>query len=173
MNPIHLVWHSDDWVSGRIHGWRPPRWIQVWMVASTRLGDGWAWLAMVMIAPARGDGRAAHTLAETIVAIVAVNAAQVALKRAFRRPRPAGPVVWWNVHAPDQFSFPSGHTMNAFAVATLVTVHVPVAAPVAFAIAASVGASRVVLELHYASDVAAGATLGTVLASGATLLMAA
>jgi undecaprenyl-diphosphatase len=172
MNPIHLVAHSDDWVSGRIHGWRPPRWVQVWMVASTRLGDGWAWLALVVIAPARGDGRAAHVLAETMVAIVAVNTAQVALKHAFRRARPMGPVSWWDIHAPDQFSFPSGHTMNAFAVATLVTVHVPVAAPLAFAVAASVGASRVVLELHYVSDVAAGATVGTVLAAAAVALAA-
>jgi hypothetical protein len=84
MNPIHLVAHSDDWVSGRIHGWRPPRWVQVWMVAATRLGDGWVWLALVVLAPARGDGRTAHVLAEALVAIVAVNTAQVALKRAFR-----------------------------------------------------------------------------------------
>jgi undecaprenyl-diphosphatase len=164
MNPIHLVAHSDDWVSGRIHGWRPPRWVQVWMVASTRLGDGWVWLVMVVLAPSRAP------LAETVVAIVAVNVAQVALKRSFRRARPSGPVSWWDIHAPDQFSFPSGHTMNAFAVATLVTVHVPVAAPLAFAVAASVGASRVVLELHYVSDVAAGATLGTVLAGAAVAL---
>jgi len=171
MSPIRLVSHSDDWVSGRIHGWRPPRWVQLWMVASTRLGDGWAWLVLVAIAPARGDGRAAQTMAETMVAIVAVNTAQVALKRAFRRPRPSGPVSWWDIHAPDQFSFPSGHTMNAFAVATLVTAHVPLSATVAFAAATSVGASRVVLELHYASDVAAGATLGTVLASLAIVLV--
>ena len=163
MNPIHLVAHSDDWVSGRIHGWRPPRWVQVWMVASTRLGDGWVWLVMVVLAPSRAP------LAETMIAIVAVNTAQVALKRAFRRARPSGPVSWWDIHAPDQFSFPSGHTMNAFAVATLVTVHVPMAAPLAFAVAASVGASRVVLELHYVSDVAAGATLGTLLAAAAVL----
>jgi undecaprenyl-diphosphatase len=104
--------------------------------------------------------------------MVAVNTAQVALKHAFRRTRPMGPVSWWDIHAPDQFSFPSGHTMNAFAVATLVTVHVPVAAPLAFAVAASVGASRVVLELHYVSDVAAGATLGTVLAAAAVALAA-
>ena len=166
MNPIHLVAHSDDWVSGRLHGWRPPRWIQVWMVASTRLGDGWVWLVMVVLAPSRA------LLAETLVAMVAVNTAQVALKHAFRRARPMGPVSWWDIHAPDQFSFPSGHTMNAFAVATLVTVHVPVAAPLAFAVAASVGASRVVLELHYVSDVAAGATLGTVLAAAAVALAA-
>jgi len=53
-----------------------------------RLGDGWAWLALIVIAPARADGRTAHALAETLVAVVAVNAAQVALKRAFRRRRP-------------------------------------------------------------------------------------
>src|SRR6185503_9258306 len=76
MNPIHLVAHSDDWVSGRLHGWRPPRWIQVWMVASTRLGDGWVWLVMVVLAPSRAP------LAETLVAMVAVNTAQVALKHA-------------------------------------------------------------------------------------------
>jgi undecaprenyl-diphosphatase len=166
MNPIHLVAHSDDWVSGRVHTWRPPRWVQIWMVASTRLGDGWVWLVMVVLAPSRAP------LAETMVAIVAVNVAQVALKRSFRRARPSGPVSWWDIHAPDQFSFPSGHTMNAFAVATLVTVHVPPAAPLAFAVAASVGASRVVLELHYVSDVAAGATLGTVLAAAAVALTA-
>jgi undecaprenyl-diphosphatase len=141
------------------------------MVASTRLGDGWAWLALVVIAPVRADGRVAHTLAETMVAIVAVNAAQVALKHAFRRARPAGPVAWWDIQAPDQFSFPSGHTMNAFAVATLVTIHVPAAAPLAFAVAASVGASRVVLELHYVSDVGAGGALGVVLASLAAALV--
>ena len=172
MSPIQLLAHSDDWVTGRVHGWRPPRWVQVWMVASTRLGDGWVWLVTIVIAPARGDGRAAQTLAETVVAVVAVNAAQLALKRAFRRARPAGPVTWWDIHAPDQFSFPSGHTMNAFAVATLVAAHVPLAAPVAFAVAASVGASRVVLELHYVSDVAAGAAVGTVLAAGAVALAA-
>ena len=170
MNPIHLVAHSDDWVCGRVHGWRPPRWLQLWMVASTRLGDGWAWLILVVIAPARGDGRTAHGLAEAMVAIVAVNAAQVALKHAFRRARPTGAVAWWDIHAPDQFSFPSGHTMNAFAVATLVTLQVPVAGPLVFAVAASVGASRVVLELHYVSDVAAGAALGAVLASLAAVL---
>jgi membrane-associated phospholipid phosphatase len=38
------------------------------------------------------------------------------------------------------------------------------------AVAASVGASRVVLELHYVSDVAAGAALGTTLASLAAVL---
>ena len=100
MNPIHLVAHSDDWVSGRVHGWRPPRWVQVWMVASTRLGDGWVWLVMVVLAPARPP------LAETVIAIVAVNTAQVALKRAFRRARPTGPVSWWDIHAPDQVEIP-------------------------------------------------------------------
>jgi len=35
-----------------------------------------------------------------------------------------------------------------------------------------VGASRVVLELHYVSDVAAGAAVGTVLAAGAVVLAA-
>ena len=140
-------------------------------MAATHLGDGWVWLAVVLAALARGDHTPARALFEAASAIVVVNVAQVLLKHVFRRSRPRS-VRPASVRAPDPFSFPSGHAMNAFAVATLVTAHVPLAAPLAFAVAASVGASRVVLELHYVSDVAAGAAVGTVLAAGAVALAA-
>jgi len=171
VNPLVLVAHSDDWVAGRIRRWASPRWLQVWMVAATRLGDGWAWLAVLTTMPTRHDHREAHVLAEALIAAAAVNAAQVTLKRAFRRRRPATAASHRLLVASDQFSFPSGHTMNAFAVAVLVCVRVPVASPFALAVAASVGASRVVLGLHYPSDVVAGAVLGSVLASAAVLAL--
>jgi undecaprenyl-diphosphatase len=162
-----MVTHSDDWLSARVRRWRPPHWVELWMIGSTRLGDGWAWIAVLL--SARADGHAgARTLLETAAAITVVNAAQVALKRAFRRSRPAprpARAAGRTVSAPDRFSFPSGHTMNAFAVAVLVVAHVPAAGLGAFVAALSVGASRVVLQLHYASDVAAGAALGSVLAA--------
>ena len=118
------------------------------MAATTRLGDGWAWLAVLITMPARHDHGEAHVLAEALIAAAAVNAAQVALKRTFRRRRPATAASRRAVFAPDQFSFPSGHTMNVFAVAVLVSARVPAASPAALVIASSVGASRVVLGLH-------------------------
>jgi len=169
VSPVLLVTHSDDWVADHVRRWHPPGWVELWMVASTRLGDGWAWLAVVLAAGA-GGGTASRTLAETLAAVVVVNAVQVAVKHACRRPRPsaASPL---GVTAPDRFSFPSGHAMNAFAAAALVSVHVSAAGPLAFAAAASVAASRVVLQLHYVSDVVAGAVLGSALAVGVSALL--
>jgi undecaprenyl-diphosphatase len=149
--------------------WAPPPWVARWMVGATRLGDGWAWIAVLAAGVVPADHAPMRAVTETAAAIAAVNVAQLALKHALRRPRPAVRATR-PMNAPDRFSFPSGHTMNAFAVAVLVTVHVPEAGPWAFALAGSVGASRVVLQLHFVSDVVAGALLGSVLAAAVAAL---
>jgi undecaprenyl-diphosphatase len=61
----------------------------------------------------------------------------------------------------DRFSFPSGHTMTAFAIAFSLGLYYPALLMGLVFCAASVGASRVILGLHYASDVAVGAVIGT------------
>lgn len=172
MSPVVLLMQSDDWVCDRLSRWAPPAWIAVATIAATRLGDGWAWLAVIVAAGAVRGPKAA--LLETATAVVAVNATQVALKRGFRRARPVAAVrgARLAVTAPDRFSFPSGHTMNAFAVAVLVAIHLPLVGPWAFAVAGTVGASRVVLRLHYVSDVVAGAALGSALAAAVAVLSA-
>ena len=76
------------------------------------------------------------------------------LKTAVGRTRPDGS---------DSKSFPSGHTSNAFAWATIVEHHYGWKAGVpAYAMAAAIGAARVTGGKHYLSDVAAGATLGVI-----------
>ncbi|MEC8880451.1 MAG: phosphatase PAP2 family protein [Pseudomonadota bacterium] len=60
-----------------------------------------------------------------------------------------------------RFSFPSGHTAAAFVMATLLGIFYPVVATLALAFALLVGLSRVLLGVHYPSDIAAGALLGT------------
>jgi len=169
VNPLLLVAHSDDWVFGRVRRWASPRWFHVCMVAATRLGDGWAWVAVLLAVPLHRDP--ARGLAEGLLAATVVNVVLVGLKRCCRRERPA--LRGWEpeIAAPDQFSFPSGHTMNAFAVAVLVSARVPAAAPPALVIASSIGASRVVLGLHYPSDVVAGALLGSALAGLAVVVL--
>ena len=60
-------------------------------------------------------------------------------------------------------SFPSGHTTQAFAVATVIAEHYPQfwVRCVAYGTAALVGASRIEQNAHFTSDVVAGAILGT------------
>lgn len=65
--------------------------------------------------------------------------------------------------APYQ-SFPSGHTVSAFASATTLAAFYPPARGVFYAVAAGSAANRVVKHQHFLSDVLAGALLGHLLA---------
>jgi len=63
-------------------------------------------------------------------------------------------------------SFPSGHTVTAFALATAFSFLYPRLRVPAFLIAAMIGLSRVVLTAHYLSDVIAGAIVGVICSLG-------
>jgi undecaprenyl-diphosphatase len=159
---------SDRRVSELVRSWLPPRWFCVGMVAATRFGDGPGWAAVGLGLLAGGPhGRAAATTA-TVAALLA-SFTFLALKRRFRRARPCdlAPHPHFHVRPPDAFSFPSGHTMNAFAIATVLALFFPFLAPALALLAVAIGASRVVLGLHFPSDVWAGAALGTLIGAGA------
>ncbi len=57
-------------------------------------------------------------------------------------------------------SFPSGHAVTAFCLATAVSILFPRAGIAAFVIAILIGMSRIILASHYLSDVIAGAGIG-------------
>src|SRR5262249_5234190 len=46
---------SDDRLLLRLVGWRTPRWLRLWMVAATRLGDGWLLAAGAFVYPFADD----------------------------------------------------------------------------------------------------------------------
>jgi len=168
---------SDLRVSFRLLGWRPPRWFRIWMLSATRLGDGWLWVAAGLVLLA-GGAPWLRVFAATAVSAGMANIALLLLKRRFRRVRPCAyaknplfQVRPLALFADDRFSFPSGHTLNAFAIGTPIALQFPAAAPALLLVAASVGVSRVVLGLHFVTDVLAGALLGVLIGGGAYLLV--
>ena len=64
----------------------------------------------------------------------------------------------------DRYSFPSGHTLHAVSFSMVIVYSFPELAVLVVPFALLVAASRVVLGLHYPSDVLAGAALGVFLA---------
>ena len=89
------------------------------------------------------------------------------LKRWTRRPRPFASDVriraW--IAPLDEFSFPSGHTLHAVAFSIVAVAHYPLLAVVLLPFTACVALSRVVLGLHYPSDVLAAIGIGSTLAA--------
>ena len=71
----------------------------------------------------------------------------------------------------DRYSFPSGHTLHAVSFTTQAVVLFPELGWVLVPLTTLIAASRVVLGLHYPTDVAAGAVLGFTLATGALALV--
>lgn len=80
------------------------------------------------------------------------------LKNLLKRQRPVGLPVF--ITPSDRYSLPSGHTAAAFLMATVLAASFPLWAPLLFVWAALVGASRLLLGVHYLSDLVAGALLG-------------
>ncbi|NMR20857.1 phosphatase PAP2 family protein [Cellulomonas fimi] len=88
----------------------------------------------------------------------AAHASAVLLKRVVRRVRPEDPRVTVYVGTPSRLSFPSAHVSSTTAAATAL---VPIiGAPAAVTTAGAMMLARVLLGVHYPTDVAAGAGLG-------------
>jgi undecaprenyl-diphosphatase len=155
----------DHQVMRRVNQWTPPRWMRLWMVAATRGGDGWLWYTAGALVLADGGPSRFRAVAAAVIAVSLGIALFVNLKRACGRRRPCAlqPHAWTTLLPPDQFSFPSGHTITAFSVAVSLGMFYPPMLPGLMFCAASVALSRILLGMHFLSDVLAGATIGAVL----------
>jgi len=152
----------DHGLMRRVNRWRAPMWIRLWMVCATRGGDGWLWYALgFAILFAGGEPRFRAVAAGVLAAGVGI-ALFMFLKRFTGRKRPCQiePHCWSTLLPPDQFSFPSGHTITAFAVAVPWSSFYPELAIGLFLCAISISASRILLGMHFLSDVIAGALIG-------------
>ena len=156
---------QDHHLMHRVNRWRAPKWLRIWMMAATRGGDGWIWLGMgLVVAMFGGPGRLRALVAAAFATGLGV-ALFLKLKRITGRRRPCAiePHCWAQLLPPDQFSFPSGHTITAFAVAASLGGFYPEMQPALYFCAVSVAASRILLGMHFLTDVLAGAMLGGLL----------
>jgi undecaprenyl-diphosphatase len=158
----------DHRVMRRMNRWRAPRWIRFWMIAATRMGDGWIWYALAFLLLAFGGAARFAALGSSLLASLSGVAVFKLLKRLSQRPRPCQiePHCWSRVLPPDQFSFPSGHTMTAFSITLVISYFYPGLEAPLFFLAVSIGVSRIVLGMHFLSDVLAGMVLGVALGCG-------
>lgn len=128
----------------------------------SRLGDGWFWYALILaipfLEPEMGAGLA---LLMTLTGLTCTLTYKL-LKRWLIRERPFISFPSINCGTPplDRYSFPSGHTLHAACFQTILFMTMPKLALATAPFTLSVAASRVVLGLHYPSDVVAGALIG-------------
>jgi len=178
MTVARTVWNfienRDHRLMYRMNRWKAPRWIRFWMLAATRLGDGWIWYSLAAIVLLVGGPSRYAAVGSAMCAGLAGIVVFKVLKTLSRRPRPCQlePHCWAKILPPDQFSFPSGHTMTAFSIALVVSFFYPGLEGPLYFLALSIAISRVVLGMHFLSDVLAGAVLGTALGVSSIVIFA-
>ena len=138
----------------------------------SRLGDGLFWLTMLaglwML-------EGLFYLVQLLYLIMSGSIGTVIykiLKQKTTRPRPyqVHQVIVLGERPLDHFSFPSGHTLHAVMATVVLGNAVPALLVVMVPFTVMVALSRMVLGLHYPSDVIVGAVIGAGVASGIVLM---
>jgi undecaprenyl-diphosphatase len=159
---LEFIAARDHRLMRKVNRWSAPKWLRIWMICATRGGDGWLWYAMGAVillfgGPNRFVATGAAFLSGSLGSVLFLS-----LKRLTGRKRPSHyePHCWAKLLPPDQFSFPSGHTITAFAVAIPLCHFYPALMVGLMFCAISVAISRILLGMHFLSDVVAGGILG-------------
>jgi undecaprenyl-diphosphatase len=163
---FHFISSGDHKLMRKVNKWPAPKWVRLAAIIATRAGDGWLWYLLgLLVILFGGESRFTATAAAGSAAFTGVGLF-VSLKKVSGRKRPCEiePHVWAHLLPPDQFSFPSGHTITAFAVAITFGEFYPILFGMLLFCALAIATSRILLGMHFLSDVLVGAMIGTGLA---------
>lgn len=163
---LQFIASGDYKLMRKVNKWPAPKWVRLFAIAATRAGDGWLWyLTGLSILLFGGENRFTATAAAGSAALVGVGIFLLIKKFSGRqRPCEIEPHCWATLLPPDRFSFPSGHTITAFATAVTLGAFYPALLPALLFCAFSIALSRILLGMHFLSDVVVAALLGTGLA---------
>jgi undecaprenyl-diphosphatase len=141
--------------------------VRTFFAIISRLGNGVFWYVLILLLPIlHGQQGIVPAIRMAAVGVAGVSIYKI-LKSRLVRERPYISLAGVVPGTPplDRYSFPSGHTLHAVSF-TVVALHAfPELAPLLIPFTCLVASSRVVLGLHYPSDVLAGAALGALLAT--------
>lgn len=142
----------------------------IWL---SRTGDGYLYFAigllLMFFEPENGE----IFLYTALMAYGLELPIYVVLKKAFKRPRPCDFFSNFTAHVTpsDKFSLPSGHTAAAWLMAIIVAHYYPPFAVLAYSWATLIGLSRILLGVHYPTDVLAGTLLGITIAQLSLMIL--
>jgi len=170
--PLERILSLDAALLLSLQRFRRP-WRTVFARALTALGDAKSWTLFGLLCLGARTPLGVHLGLRLGAAASLATLTSQALKRSLSRARPDSSLTGFEALArnPDRFSFPSGHTAAAFAVAVAFQGEPYALGPLSLLLALGIGLSRVYLGAHYPLDAGAGALLGTVAGLAARLLL--
>lgn len=158
----------------RVNALSRNRAVKTFFTAVSRLGDYPAWFLFGFATLAQLDAPATIFVVQTALTALAGIVVYKMLKKRLVRERPFithGDIVCGTAPL-DRYSFPSGHTLHAVSFTVLYASYVPEMLFVMVPFAVLVAGSRVILGLHYPSDVVVGGAIGASIATSTIAIFA-